>query len=506
MTYRIGLIVPSSNTTMETEIPAMLRRHAAADEFSFHSSRMRMQHVTPKELAAMDDQATRCAGELAGARCDAVAYACLVAIMSRGRRYHEQAESTISAELAAEGGPAPVVSSAGALVAARQRMQACRIAIITPYLKPLTAMVADYIEDGGVEVCRSVSLEVADNFAVGRLDPQDLLGVAGGLDLDGSIALTVEWAPQRRRNFYNALMLSGFPVGGILAAGAAIALLHDHGFRTLFAFGGLPLVTVVPVAALLLPESPSFEAARAERRARARARQPRASVLDVFRGRNAVAAGLFALANFCGFLLVYGLNTWLPQLMRSAGYELGSALAFLLGVPVVIAEKPTVSGVGTKDRYRYVNERSGRLSGASSGGGVELGGEAGEGRVGWGEVALERPVGGVGHPHGVPQTALSLPRRSGVTSDRVWNAFLGRFAIRVSARRVVDALGSAVILLRGSVRTRRARIAEFVAARERGRSRSRALVALKMGRADAVGDRRPAPPAEGASTSCAAPS
>ncbi|MGH2603694.1 MAG: Asp/Glu racemase, partial [Dehalococcoidia bacterium] len=24
--YRIGLIVPSSNTTMETEIPAMLRR------------------------------------------------------------------------------------------------------------------------------------------------------------------------------------------------------------------------------------------------------------------------------------------------------------------------------------------------------------------------------------------------------------------------------------------------------------------------------------------------
>ena len=39
-TYRIGQIVPSSNTTMETEIPA-------------HSARMRMMHVTPEELKRM---------------------------------------------------------------------------------------------------------------------------------------------------------------------------------------------------------------------------------------------------------------------------------------------------------------------------------------------------------------------------------------------------------------------------------------------------------------------
>jgi MFS family permease len=31
-----------------------------------------------------------------------------------------------------------------------------------------------------------------------------------------------------------------------------------------------------------------------------------------------------------GLLLVYGLNTWLPQIMREAGYELGAALALLL--------------------------------------------------------------------------------------------------------------------------------------------------------------------------------
>ena len=41
-TYRIGQIVPSSNTTMETEIPAMLRarEQVLPERFSFHSSRM----------------------------------------------------------------------------------------------------------------------------------------------------------------------------------------------------------------------------------------------------------------------------------------------------------------------------------------------------------------------------------------------------------------------------------------------------------------------------------
>ncbi|MBV9920798.1 MAG: MFS transporter, partial [Pseudonocardia sp.] len=41
---------------------------------------------------------------------------------------------------------------------------------------------------------------------------------------------------------------------------------------------------------------------------------------------------LFGLATFCGLLLVFGLNTWLPELMRRAGYPLGSALQFLLAL------------------------------------------------------------------------------------------------------------------------------------------------------------------------------
>lgn len=44
---RIGQIVPSSNTTMETDIPAMLRAREAIlpERLTFHSSRRRMKRV-----------------------------------------------------------------------------------------------------------------------------------------------------------------------------------------------------------------------------------------------------------------------------------------------------------------------------------------------------------------------------------------------------------------------------------------------------------------------------
>lgn len=76
--YRIGQIVPSSNTTMETEIPAMLgaRQLIRPERFTFHSSRMRMKHVNKEELAAMDAESDRCALELSDARVDVLGYAC----------------------------------------------------------------------------------------------------------------------------------------------------------------------------------------------------------------------------------------------------------------------------------------------------------------------------------------------------------------------------------------------------------------------------------------------
>ncbi|KQX23597.1 MULTISPECIES: maleate cis-trans isomerase family protein [unclassified Sphingomonas] len=193
-TYRVGQIVPSSNTTMETEIPAILRGREAirpSERFTFHSSRMRMKKVTREELAAMDGDSDRCALELSDASVDVLGYACLVATMSMGHGYHRQSQERLHGRTVENGHPAPVVTSAGALIDGLGALGARKIAMITPYMKPLTQVVADYIEAEGFTVVDRVSLEVEDNLAVGRLDPLKLIDIAKTIDLSQADVLVL---------------------------------------------------------------------------------------------------------------------------------------------------------------------------------------------------------------------------------------------------------------------------------------------------------------------------
>jgi maleate isomerase len=182
--YRIGQIVPSSNTTMETEIPAMLiaRQSVRPERFTFHSSRMRMKKVVKEELAAMDAESDRCAVELSDARVDVLGYACLVAIMAMGHGYHRKSEARLKAHTAANGADAPVVTSAGALIEGLKVTGAKRIVVVAPYMKPLTELVVDYIRNEGFEVVDYRALEIPDNLEVGRHDPAVLPGIVAQMD------------------------------------------------------------------------------------------------------------------------------------------------------------------------------------------------------------------------------------------------------------------------------------------------------------------------------------
>jgi len=191
--FRIGQIVPSSNVTMETEIPAMLhaRETILPERFTFHSSRMRMKRVTKEELAAMDGDSDRCALELSDAAVDVLGYACLVAIMSMGSGYHRTSEARLHGRTVENGRPAPVVTSAGALVDGLAALGAKRVAVIAPYMKPLTQMVVSYIEDEGIAVQDWLALEIPDNLEVAAQDPANLLIHYRKLDLSGIDALVL---------------------------------------------------------------------------------------------------------------------------------------------------------------------------------------------------------------------------------------------------------------------------------------------------------------------------
>lgn len=180
--HRIGLIVPSSNVTVETEMPAILSAHPSAT-FSFHSSRMRMTTVSPAQLAAMNAQRERCVIELGDADPEVILYACLVALVVGGPGEHERVESHVAEQLATGGSAARIRSSAGALVETLHAVGARRIALVTPYMKPLAEQVVAYLQSYGMEVVDWRALEVEDNAAVGCIPGEQVMSAARSLDL-----------------------------------------------------------------------------------------------------------------------------------------------------------------------------------------------------------------------------------------------------------------------------------------------------------------------------------
>jgi maleate isomerase len=250
--YRIGMIVPSSNVTMETEVPRMLRAREAVlpeERFTFHSARTRMQHVTPEQLREMNAQSEGAAVALSDARPDLVASACLVAIMAQGPGFHCTAEETISAALRDNDAAAPVVSSAGALLAALSALGSRRVALLTPYMKPLTRTVVGYIEDAGFEVVDALSLEVADNLEVARLDPEDLTEHWRTLNLGRADALVISACVQMPSLRVVQRIEDQAPVPVLSAATATVhSLLCELGLHTVVPDAGHLLSGAVPAA------------------------------------------------------------------------------------------------------------------------------------------------------------------------------------------------------------------------------------------------------------------
>jgi len=181
-------------------------------------------------------------------------------------------------------------------------------------------------------------------------------GLGIGALLATTAALVAEYAPKGRKNTINAITNGGIPLGSLLAALLAIVLMHDIGWRGLFWIGALPAITLLPLAWFKMPESVAWLAARG-RLDEARALSERTGVdlpeaapshaaaptpADVGKDTSKVGfAGLFSadyliptlvlgLMSATGLMLVYSLNTWLPEIMLRAGFNAKGSLSFLL--------------------------------------------------------------------------------------------------------------------------------------------------------------------------------
>jgi AAHS family benzoate transporter-like MFS transporter len=179
-------------------------------------------------------------------------------------------------------------------------------------------------------------------FGLGRT----LAGVGLGGLLPTAISMVSDYAPRGRAALTIGILMTAHHAGGILSAYVAKWLVEPVGWRAAFWVCVLPLL-FAPVLAKVLPESLSFLVTQGradEARAlagRYEVEMPAAradkdgadrwtGLVNLFRGGEWVQTLLYWLASFGGLLLVYGVATWLPTLMRGEGYNLGSALTFVV--------------------------------------------------------------------------------------------------------------------------------------------------------------------------------
>ncbi|MBI3425423.1 MAG: MFS transporter [Acidobacteria bacterium] len=182
------------------------------------------------------------------------------------------------------------------------------------------------------------------------------LRFSAGLGLGGimpnAVALCGEFSPKSSRVFVMMLVGNGFTAGAALGGFIAAWLIPHYGWRAVFYVGGaIPLVIALAMLAWL-PESLQFLAVKGQAQAQAQAQarvqaklaqalrrlnpaqryaeaaeffvpeqaQGGAPLWQLFRAGRARGTALLWTANFMNLLNLYFLSSWLPTVVRDAGY------------------------------------------------------------------------------------------------------------------------------------------------------------------------------------------
>lgn len=159
---RIGIIVPSTNTTTETEFMRIID-----DRLSMHVARMPLSSVTAADLQSMRNRATNAVERISDASVDAIAYACTTGSLLEGPEFAHRLES----ELEQTAG-APVVVTARSVDRALSALNKTQILVVTPYNQDLVEREQAYLNALGYNVVSISGRGLEDNAAIGALSPE----------------------------------------------------------------------------------------------------------------------------------------------------------------------------------------------------------------------------------------------------------------------------------------------------------------------------------------------
>lgn len=165
--HRVGLLVPSSNSTVEVEF-----YRALPADVSLHVGRLPITQVDPASIAGMVDPLETEAKKLASADVEVIVLGAAAPSFLKGIGYDREMSARIAR---ATGKPATTASTA--LLQALAAFGAKRIALGTAYTSTVNDIAIAFLRANGIEVVKTECLGYADNLQIGRLDVESAYAV-----------------------------------------------------------------------------------------------------------------------------------------------------------------------------------------------------------------------------------------------------------------------------------------------------------------------------------------
>ena len=162
---RIGLLVPSFNTTMETEFWRI-----APEGVSVHSARIAGgRHGTPEELRGMEAASKQAARDIAMVEPDVVVYGCTSGSFFEGPEWNRKICDQLS-EIA----KAPAVTTAGAMAAALMAGGHGKVDVVTPYVELTNERLRHFLRAHDIEVVTLGTFDMLDMFDHAKIEPGEI--------------------------------------------------------------------------------------------------------------------------------------------------------------------------------------------------------------------------------------------------------------------------------------------------------------------------------------------
>ena len=184
---KLGLILPSSNTTVEPDFHRVLPEHV-----SLHATRIWVVDVTHDDLEAMNLDTEMAARYVGTAEVDAIAYACTSGSFIGGPGYDQD----LLARITAEARGVPSVGTSPAMVEALRAVGIRRVSVVTPYTDEINEGLTTFLTVHGFNVLSMAGQQIVPNVEIGAQTPETILAFAkANLDpvADGLFLSCTNW-------------------------------------------------------------------------------------------------------------------------------------------------------------------------------------------------------------------------------------------------------------------------------------------------------------------------